>query len=225
MHLLRTSANTLLTSILTLLLSQPLHNFLTSLRNTHFPQKINKLAAHISLFRALPGSQLPAITSTIQDIVSETSRFEVAPETEPFRMKMGLGVHMHVGVKEAQTLQGRLKDAWTSNSHHNGDLHTAGVNLEMGRKHVTRLDNQHGQEAETFLSHQDLGGFKAHVTIMNKVEDEGKIAGAMQDVKNKLMTFERERRDKGEKYEALGLGLWRYDKGHWRWTESFDFAG
>ncbi|KAK5682696.1 hypothetical protein LTS10_005826 [Elasticomyces elasticus] len=67
-----------------------------------------------------------------------------------------------------------------------------------------------------FLSEQDRGGCHVHYTIMNKVDDDAEVAKAMEEVQN---TFQS---DVGT---AEGLGLWRYDRGWWRWERRFDFTG
>lgn len=70
-------------------------------------------------------------------------------------------------------------------------------------------------EGEGWLSEQDAGGMRAHYTIMNKVDDEEKVAGAMEEVSTDW---------KGDRGTVVGLGLWRYEKGYWRWVEAFDFG-
>ncbi|TKA77481.1 hypothetical protein B0A55_05362 [Friedmanniomyces simplex] len=69
---------------------------------------------------------------------------------------------------------------------------------------------------EDFLSEQDRGGCRVHYTIMNKVDDEVEVAKALQQVQESFQP------DAGT---AEGLGLWRYDRGWWRWERRFDFAG
>jgi hypothetical protein len=52
---------------------------------------------------------------------------------------------------------------------------------------------------------------------MNKVEDEevvGRVLGAV----------ERGLRG-GDRGEAVGLGLWRYERGWWKWMRGFEFRG
>ncbi|KAK3054195.1 hypothetical protein LTR09_004973 [Extremus antarcticus] len=66
-----------------------------------------------------------------------------------------------------------------------------------------------------WLSVQDAGGMKAHYTIMNKIDDETEVQKAFDEVR---MTF---RADEGR---GEGFGLWRYDRGWWRWVRGFRFA-
>ncbi|TKA40961.1 hypothetical protein B0A54_07873 [Friedmanniomyces endolithicus] len=69
---------------------------------------------------------------------------------------------------------------------------------------------------EGFLSEQDRGGCNVHYTIMNKVDDELEVAKALEEVRESF---------KPDNGTAEGLGLWRYDRGWWRWERRFDFAG
>jgi hypothetical protein len=70
-------------------------------------------------------------------------------------------------------------------------------------------------EEEGWLSEQDQGGMRAHYTIMNKVDDEGEVAGAMEEVVGSW---------KGDRGTVVGLGLWRYERGYWKWVEVFEFG-
>lgn len=65
-----------------------------------------------------------------------------------------------------------------------------------------------------FLSDQDQGGCRIHYTVMNKVDDEQEIEAAMEELQQDF---------RGDWGVAEGLGLWRYDKGFWRWQRRFDF--
>lgn len=71
-------------------------------------------------------------------------------------------------------------------------------------------------ENEGWLSEQDSGGMRAHYTIMNKVDDEEEVARAMEEVAGSW---------KGDRGTVEGLGLWRYEKGWWKWVEAFEFGG
>lgn len=71
-------------------------------------------------------------------------------------------------------------------------------------------------EGEGWLSEQDGGGMRAHYTIMNKVDDEVEVDKAMEEVAGSW---------KGDKGTVVGLGLWRYERGFWKWVEGFEFEG
>lgn len=77
----------------------------------------------------------------------------------------------------------------------------------------------HGQLKEAwkeFLSRQDAGGFAAHYTIMNKVDDEELVAEAFEEVEDQW---------RGCQGTAEGLSLFRYDKGNWVHIEDYRFSG
>jgi 2'-5' RNA ligase len=66
-----------------------------------------------------------------------------------------------------------------------------------------------------FLSRQDAGGFAAHYTIMNKVDDEKEVQKAFEQVQQEW---------KGCHGTVLGLSLFKYDRGNWVHNEDFKFA-
>lgn len=69
---------------------------------------------------------------------------------------------------------------------------------------------------EEWLSEQDAQeGWRGHYTIMNKVDDENEVARAFQEVKQGWED------DVGT---VEGLGLWRYEKGWWKWERRFEFS-
>jgi hypothetical protein len=68
------------------------HDRMTALRKKYFPQHLNKLAAHLTLFHALPGSKLEtSVLPLLEDVASRTSPFHVRAD-KPFRMKKGFAV-------------------------------------------------------------------------------------------------------------------------------------
>nr|POE47227.1 hypothetical protein CFP56_00559 [Quercus suber] len=73
-------------------------------------------------------------------------------------------------------------------------------------------------ERERWLSEQDAqrGGGNVHYTLMNKADDEALVEKAFEEVKGFWKT------DVGV---AQGLGLWRYERGWWKWERGFDFHG
>lgn len=138
--------------VLTLLTDKPLHDRMTSLRKKYFPQRINKLAAHLTLFHALPESKLDSvIIPTILDVIRRTAPFRVAA-TEPFRMKKGFAISVSTphGGRQAQQIHRQLQEAW-------------------------KADGQ-------WLSDQDAGGCRVHYTLMNKVDDEVEVQHALDEL-------------------------------------------
>ncbi|KAI4259822.1 MAG: hypothetical protein L6R42_004385 [Xanthoria sp. 1 TBL-2021] len=85
------------------------HKAVTALRTQHFPANINKLSAHVALFRALPGSQLPVIQSAIQHLVHHQEPFPISTG-EPFPMTHGVGLHVHA--EPAALIFRTLKEQW-----------------------------------------------------------------------------------------------------------------
>lgn len=76
---------------------------------------------------------------------------------------------------------------------------------------------QDEREGEEWLSEQDgRGGVRVHYTIMNKVEEEEAVQRAMGEVQGSW---------EGCWGEVVGLGLWRYERGYWKWEEGFYFGG
>jgi len=86
--------------ILALLTDKAHHKYLTSIRDKYFPSHINKLEAHVAMFRALPGSQLPRITQDLRDITGSHSQFQIKAD-RPFRLGHGIGVNVQRSGAEA----------------------------------------------------------------------------------------------------------------------------
>ena len=85
------------------------HKRMTALRNQYFPANLNKLEAHIALFRALPGSRLDTISADLEDAAQSHKPFPIKT-TKAF--VMGHGVAMHVHAPEAGEIFERLKERW-----------------------------------------------------------------------------------------------------------------
>jgi len=85
------------------------HSRMTALRTQYFPPTLNKLEAHIALFRALPGSQLPTITTDIHDLVASHPPFPLKA-TKPFQLGHGVAIHVHAS--EAGEIFNRLREKW-----------------------------------------------------------------------------------------------------------------
>ena len=77
-----------------------------------------------------------------------------------------------------------------------------------------------GEDDGGWLSEQDSGmGYRTHYTVMNKVEDEGVVRRAFGEVEREFGVGE------GDRGRAVGLGLWRYERGWWKWVQGFEFGG
>jgi len=145
--------------ILTLLTDAHTHTSMTGLRNQYFPPKLNKLAAHLTLFHALPGSKLhshilPQLDSlTSSKAASSTYHASPIEATGPFRMNHGIGISVSERSGQSKAIYQDLVAAW-----------------------------------KPFLSKQDLGdghggGLKLHFTIMNKADSEEHVRASFDEVK------------------------------------------
>ncbi|KXT12218.1 hypothetical protein AC579_3440 [Pseudocercospora musae] len=100
--------------VLTILTDKPLHERMTELRKKYFPKKINKVAAHVTLFHALPGSKLKShIIPTIQDVTRKISPFRVEA-TELFRLKKGFAISVseQSGGRQSKQVHRALQIPW-----------------------------------------------------------------------------------------------------------------
>lgn len=97
--------------VLTLLESPAHHAALTAQRAAHFPSHLNKLDAHIALFRALPAAELPRITADISALCACTAPFPVAT-ARAFRLRQGVGVGVDSGAREAKAVYEKLRGGW-----------------------------------------------------------------------------------------------------------------
>jgi len=100
--------------VLTLITDQAHHDRMTALRSTYFPRRINKLAAHLTFFHALPGSQLEnSIIPHIEHVASQTAPFRIRA-TKPFRLKKGIAISVarSQGASQAQEVHRQLQSPW-----------------------------------------------------------------------------------------------------------------
>ena len=97
------------TYILTLNTDQSHHKAVTALRNKYFPPELNKLSAHVALFRALPGSELSSIHDAIEDTVRHQNDFPISTG-KPFLLAHGVGLEAHA--EPARQIFQTLKARW-----------------------------------------------------------------------------------------------------------------
>ncbi|KAF2493373.1 hypothetical protein BU16DRAFT_465627 [Lophium mytilinum] len=97
--------------VLTLLTSPSLSTPLNALRERHFPRHLNRTAAHLTLFHALPHSQLTEILVALKSCAGRTTPFRI--ETgKPFRMRRGVGISVARGGPESRRIHRELREAW-----------------------------------------------------------------------------------------------------------------
>lgn len=85
------------------------HKRMTALRTQYFPPKLNKISAHVALFRALPGSQLAVIEADISAAAKNQQSFPIVTG-KPFLL--GHGVAIDANVPLAREIYNGLKDNW-----------------------------------------------------------------------------------------------------------------
>lgn len=180
-HTPNTSAEEEHVYVLTLKLTDSLAKPMDALRDRFFPQKLNRTGAHLTLFHALPHSQIETLEQVLAQITSSMKPFDVSTG-KPFRMRKGVGVNVDDGYKNMKNVHGDLQSQWSE-----------------------------------FLSEQDAGGFRPHWTVMNKVDDENKVDSAFETIRQELSKSNQEGR-------AIGLDLWRYERGNWVFAKEFLFG-
>ncbi|KAL9606348.1 MAG: hypothetical protein Q9179_000474 [Wetmoreana sp. 5 TL-2023] len=87
------------------------HQAVTALRKKHFPPTLNKLSAHIALFRALPGSEFPRIQTAIEAVVRQYHPFPISTG-KPFLLSRGVAIE--ACVEPAKNIYHTLKEQWHS---------------------------------------------------------------------------------------------------------------
>lgn len=85
------------------------HKRVTALRTQYFPPKLNKLSAHIALFRALPGSQLATIEADISAAAEKQQTFPIATGKGYL---LGHGVAIDANAPPARGIYNGLKEKW-----------------------------------------------------------------------------------------------------------------
>ncbi|KAH8725077.1 2'-5' RNA ligase superfamily-domain-containing protein [Phaeosphaeriaceae sp. PMI808] len=87
-----------------------------------------------------------------------------------------------------------------------------GVNVDNGYQKMKEVHSQLRSQWVSFLSEQDQGGFRPHWTVMNKVDEETEVEHALSAVRKELSHNTKEG-------QAIGLELWKYDRGNWIWVQ------
>jgi 2'-5' RNA ligase len=76
-HAARDSAAPARPLILTLALPRRIEGQLDALRRAHYPALQNRVPAHLTLFRHLPGPSMPAVLAAIESEAAHTPRFPI----------------------------------------------------------------------------------------------------------------------------------------------------
>ena len=83
---------------------------MTSLRKRFFPARVNRLDAHVAMFRALPGSEMVGILKDLTSLTSSTPAFSVRTR-ETFRLSKGAAVNIDDG-GHSQEIYENLRKSW-----------------------------------------------------------------------------------------------------------------
>jgi mannose-1-phosphate guanylyltransferase len=167
--------------VLTLKVTDSLAKAMDGMRDRYFPRHLNRTGAHLTLFHALPQSQMEAMEQGLAQMAGKIQPFEVSTG-KPFRMRKGVGINVDEGYSNMKIVHQELQSQWSA-----------------------------------FLSEQDAGGFRPHWTVMNKVDDEKKVDDAFSTIRQELS----ERNQEGK---AVGLDLWRYERGNWIFAKEYAFG-
>lgn len=150
--------------------------WLNGLRQRHFPPERNLLAAHLTLFHALPPSVLPELSRRLRAISSGTAPAARASGL----LNLGRGVAIRIGSDGLNAIRRDLAEAFAGS-----------------------------------LTPQDANGFRAHVTIQNKVNP----ADARALLSELEATFV------PRAIVIRGLASFRYRGGPWELIEEHRFRG
>lgn len=203
-------------------MTESLASFLTQLRTEYFPPHRNRLPAHICLFHALPGSQMPAIRSALETLCSSTESFQISAQ-ESFKMgKRGVAVHIEKGRTNIRRLNEWLQNVWDRGGDGREPGHAQVSAEQIQAEAFQRRHDQDQQSSRGFLSHQDRQKTRPHVTILNKVDDSELIEHVKRVVQTRLEEFSH---DNHETHLVTGVRLWKYDKAYWEHREDFLFKG
>ncbi|KAI9633225.1 uncharacterized protein MKK02DRAFT_39204 [Dioszegia hungarica] len=187
--------------VLTLTLDAQTHTLLTSLRTKYFPSSRNHLAAHLTLFHAIPPRRVPALEAQLQTFCQRPG-FDVSVGHPKQMGSRGVMVAIE-SVKPKNAIEG---------------IHKA-LLAGMRREQDADKEIKQGEEGDKErLTNQDLMKLAhPHVTVLNKAESE-------EEVNNCLEEVERVFRE-SKKGRAVGFELWEYMGGPWKPFKQYTFKG
>ena len=82
---------------------------LDQLRRRHFPAKLNRIPAHISLFHHLPGAEEPRVVATVRSAADRARSFALHPAAP---RSLGRGVALAYESADLVALRGGLARDW-----------------------------------------------------------------------------------------------------------------
>ncbi|TNY22382.1 2'-5' RNA ligase superfamily-domain-containing protein [Rhodotorula diobovata] len=99
--------------VLTLRLSPPLHDALNALRTRYFPAERLKVPAHLTLFHALPHSQLDHVVAVAGSVAHGTKPFRVTTGEAFLLGKNGVAVAPGRGTEQGARVHAQLREEWS----------------------------------------------------------------------------------------------------------------
>lgn len=172
--------------ILTLKLSDNIHQSMTRLRNKYFPPALNKLQAHVTLFHALPESHMQAMMRDIGALAQTTHCFSLSAEEAKLHGKTIL-VPVADGNSETCKLRMRMRNRWKDFL---SDQDLRSSVLEPGKASK---------------------GWQPHWTIMNKEPDVEKAKAAFEEIQRSFTTVQGSA-DGLSLFEYLDDGRWKHEQ-------------
>lgn len=88
-------------------LALPMNEF----RERYFPRRLNRTPAHLTLFHALPHSQLIVLDQVLAQTSSNIGPFHISAG-KPFRMRRGVGINVGQGYRTTKEVHERLRSQW-----------------------------------------------------------------------------------------------------------------
>ncbi|GAA5826613.1 hypothetical protein JCM3770_006305 [Rhodotorula araucariae] len=98
--------------VLTLRLTPALHDELNALRTHYFPPGRLKVPAHLTLFHALPHSELDSVCATVADVSRRTRAFAVTTGEAFLLGKNGVAIAPGQGAAEGARVHAELREKW-----------------------------------------------------------------------------------------------------------------
>lgn len=95
--------------ILTLALDESDQSRFERERKQYFPAQLNRIPAHVSLFHALPGEELDAISKRLSELTATISTFPVQVHDV---MRLGRGVAYALSAPPLDQVHARLRQGW-----------------------------------------------------------------------------------------------------------------
>lgn len=97
--------------VLTLNLTPSIAVPLEEMRHEFFPRHLNRTPAHVTLFHALPHSQIDTIDADLTRLTGRTKPYHISTG-KPYRLRKGVAVLLGTGDEQSQNLREELREKW-----------------------------------------------------------------------------------------------------------------